>query len=230
MAPASIFSAVPPHLSLASTLIPHQPCRRRRCRASAVRRPSPRPAFALPAAGDVRRRDPAAESGRRRRQNTKSAQYDFQHDVPRTSLTDAQRRDHSNARRRIYVPPSPRCRARSPTCRHLPGLAARRADRLRRRSRRGSAPSPLPYNLFVVDQRLPGIFKLHMLASGAALLLIPPVIALRRNSAWHRPLGYATAVAVAARRRSPRSPSRSTAIRSPWRAPASSRRASSGWR
>ncbi len=54
----------------------------------------------------------------------------------------------------------------------------------------------LPYNLFVVDERLPGIFKLHMLASGLALLLIPLVIALRRNSAWHRPLGYATAVCV----------------------------------
>lgn len=54
----------------------------------------------------------------------------------------------------------------------------------------------LPFNLYVVDQRLPGIFKLHMLASGAALVLIPAVIALRRNSAWHRPLGYVTAVAV----------------------------------
>jgi len=54
----------------------------------------------------------------------------------------------------------------------------------------------LPYNLFVVDQRLPGIFKLHMLASGGAMLLIPLVIALRRNSAWHRPLGYVTATAV----------------------------------
>ncbi len=53
----------------------------------------------------------------------------------------------------------------------------------------GLGAIPLPYNLFVVDQRLPGIFKLHMLASGAALLLIPIVIALRRNSAWHRPLG-----------------------------------------
>lgn len=60
----------------------------------------------------------------------------------------------------------------------------------------GLGAIPLPYNLFVVDQRLPGIFKLHMLASGAALLLIPVVIALRRNSAWHRPLGYLTAVCV----------------------------------
>jgi Predicted membrane protein (DUF2306) len=54
----------------------------------------------------------------------------------------------------------------------------------------------LPFNLYLVDQHLPGIFKLHMLASGAALLLIPAVIALRRNSTWHRPLGYTTAVAV----------------------------------
>ena len=54
----------------------------------------------------------------------------------------------------------------------------------------------LPYNLFLVDQQLPGIFKLHMLASGAALLLIPLVIALRRQSAWHRPLGIVTAACV----------------------------------
>lgn len=60
----------------------------------------------------------------------------------------------------------------------------------------GLGAIPLPYNLFVVDERLPGIFKLHMLASGAALLLIPAVIALRRASTWHRPLGYATAVCV----------------------------------
>ena len=54
----------------------------------------------------------------------------------------------------------------------------------------------LPFNLYVVDQRLPGVFKLHMLASGAALLLIPAVIAFRRISAWHRPLGYAAALCV----------------------------------
>lgn len=60
----------------------------------------------------------------------------------------------------------------------------------------GLGAVPLPYNLFVVDERLPGIFKLHMLASGAALVLIPVVIALRRSSAWHRPLGYTTAVCV----------------------------------
>lgn len=54
----------------------------------------------------------------------------------------------------------------------------------------------LPYNLFLVDERLPGIFKLHMLASGAALLLIPLVIAVRRDRASHRPLGYSAAVCV----------------------------------
>lgn len=60
----------------------------------------------------------------------------------------------------------------------------------------GLGAIPLPYNLFLVDERLPGIFKLHMLASGAALLLIPLVIAVRRDRAWHRPLGYAAAVCV----------------------------------
>ena len=60
----------------------------------------------------------------------------------------------------------------------------------------GAGAIPLPYNLFLVDQRLPGIFKLHMLASGAALILIPLVIAVRRDGAWHRPLGYAAAVFV----------------------------------
>lgn len=57
---------------------------------------------------------------------------------------------------------------------------------------------PLPFNLHVVDQRLPGIFKLHMLASGAVLVLIPLVIATRRTRAWHRPLGRVTAVLVIA--------------------------------
>lgn len=62
----------------------------------------------------------------------------------------------------------------------------------------GAALLPLPFNLFLVDQRLPGIFKLHMLASGAALLLIPHVIFLRRDRSWHRPLGRLAAIAVVA--------------------------------
>lgn len=55
---------------------------------------------------------------------------------------------------------------------------------------------PLPFNLHVVDQRLPGTFKLHMLASGATLVLIPLVITLRRDRRWHRPLGRLTAIFV----------------------------------
>jgi uncharacterized membrane protein YozB (DUF420 family) len=62
----------------------------------------------------------------------------------------------------------------------------------------GIGAMPLPFNLHVVDQRLPGIFKLHMLASGAALMLIPLVIATRGRREWHRPLGRLTAVLVVA--------------------------------
>jgi hypothetical protein len=62
----------------------------------------------------------------------------------------------------------------------------------------GVGAMPLPFNLHVVDERLPGIFKLHMLASGAALLLMPLVIATRKRRAWHRPLGRATAALVLA--------------------------------
>lgn len=60
----------------------------------------------------------------------------------------------------------------------------------------GVGAMPLPFNLHVVDERLPGIFKLHMLASGAALVLIPLVILARNRRAWHRPLGRATAALV----------------------------------
>ena len=60
----------------------------------------------------------------------------------------------------------------------------------------GAAMLPLPFNLHLVDLRLPGIFKLHMLASGSALLLIPLVITVRRDRAWHKPLGRITALMV----------------------------------
>jgi hypothetical protein len=60
----------------------------------------------------------------------------------------------------------------------------------------GAGHLPLPFNLHLTNQRLPGIFKLHMLASGAALVLIPLVIAVRRSRRWHRPLGRITAVFV----------------------------------
>jgi len=60
----------------------------------------------------------------------------------------------------------------------------------------GAALMPLPFNLHLVDMELPGIFRLHMLASGAALLLIPLTIAVRRDRSWHKPLGRLTAAAV----------------------------------
>jgi hypothetical protein len=60
----------------------------------------------------------------------------------------------------------------------------------------GAGAIPLPYNLYLVAERMPGIFQLHMLASGAAMLLIPFAIALRRHRAWHKPLGRVSALAV----------------------------------
>lgn len=60
----------------------------------------------------------------------------------------------------------------------------------------GAGGLALPFNLHLVDQELPAIFRLHMLASGGAMLLIPLVIFLRRHRAWHRPLGRLAATAV----------------------------------
>src|SRR3990172_8502172 len=62
----------------------------------------------------------------------------------------------------------------------------------------GSGTLNLPFNLYLVDQRLPWIFRLHMLASGLSLLLIPLVIVTRRERSWHRPLGRLAAVCVTA--------------------------------
>jgi len=62
----------------------------------------------------------------------------------------------------------------------------------------GAGLMPLPFNLHVVMERLPGIFQIHMLASGAALLLMPLALATRRRRAWHRPIGRAAAVLVIA--------------------------------
>jgi hypothetical protein len=60
----------------------------------------------------------------------------------------------------------------------------------------GAAVLPLPFNLHLVDMELPGIFRLHMLASGVALLLIPLTIAVHRDRSWHKPLGRLTAFMV----------------------------------
>lgn len=56
----------------------------------------------------------------------------------------------------------------------------------------------LPLNLFVVDERLPVTFRVHMLASGLALALMPLVILMRGRPRLHKPLGRITALAVVA--------------------------------
>ena len=52
---------------------------------------------------------------------------------------------------------------------------------------------PLPPPLALLDQRLPGVFRLHMLAAGLALILLPCAILLRHKPRLHRPVGRATA-------------------------------------
>jgi uncharacterized membrane protein len=54
---------------------------------------------------------------------------------------------------------------------------------------------PLPMSLMAL--RLPTAFPLHMAAAALALLLLVPVIAMRRRPAWHRPLGRVMLAAVA---------------------------------
>lgn len=55
---------------------------------------------------------------------------------------------------------------------------------------------PLPYDLFIVLQRLPVAFPLHMIASGAALILIPIAVFVRRRHGLHRTAGRAAAAAA----------------------------------
>jgi uncharacterized membrane protein len=47
----------------------------------------------------------------------------------------------------------------------------------------------LPEPLAVLDRRLPGVFRLHMVASGLGLLLLPWIIAVRSRPTLHRRLG-----------------------------------------
>jgi hypothetical protein len=61
----------------------------------------------------------------------------------------------------------------------------------------GLGLAPLPYPLFLVQQRLPFAFPLHMVASGLALILIPIAAFLRRRRGAHRVAGRAAAVCVA---------------------------------
>ena len=56
----------------------------------------------------------------------------------------------------------------------------------------------LPYELFIVLQRRPVAFPLHMVASGLALILIPIAAWARRRRDLHRAVGRAAAICVAA--------------------------------
>ncbi len=51
----------------------------------------------------------------------------------------------------------------------------------------------LPTQLAAIDERLPGIFRLHMICGGIGLMLLPGVILLRRRKRVHRGLGSAAA-------------------------------------
>lgn len=48
---------------------------------------------------------------------------------------------------------------------------------------------PLPEQLAELDQRLPSIFRTHMVASGLGLILLPWILLLRRRPSVHRVLG-----------------------------------------
>lgn len=54
----------------------------------------------------------------------------------------------------------------------------------------------LPFQMHLVDERLPVIFRLHMVASALALLMLPAVIAARRQPHVHRTLGRLLGVFV----------------------------------
>lgn len=60
----------------------------------------------------------------------------------------------------------------------------------------GTGHIPLPFNLYVVDAALPVVFRLHMLSAGLVLVLIPVVLAMRRDRRWHRALGRLAAAGV----------------------------------
>lgn len=55
---------------------------------------------------------------------------------------------------------------------------------------------PLPYQLFLVLDRLPVAFPMHMIASGLALILIPIAALLRQRRVLHRTAGRTAAVCV----------------------------------
>ncbi len=48
----------------------------------------------------------------------------------------------------------------------------------------------LPFEMWLLDQKMPLIFRLHMVTSGAALLLFPVILALRHRPQLHRKFGW----------------------------------------
>jgi len=54
----------------------------------------------------------------------------------------------------------------------------------------------LPYELHLLERRLPIVFRAHMAVSGLAAILIALALAARRHPAWHRPMGRLAAAAV----------------------------------
>lgn len=55
----------------------------------------------------------------------------------------------------------------------------------------------LPYEMFLLNERIPVVFRLHMAASALALLLFPVLIAVRNRRDLHRALGRTVGVFVA---------------------------------
>lgn len=56
---------------------------------------------------------------------------------------------------------------------------------------------PLPYPLWLVDQRLPGVFRMHMVSAGLAVLAVPIAIACHGLS-LHKLVGRTAATLVLA--------------------------------
>lgn len=54
----------------------------------------------------------------------------------------------------------------------------------------------LPYELAMVDARLPGLFRVHMASAAAALVLVPTALLVRRRRRPHRLAGRTAAVAI----------------------------------
>ncbi|MBK9078602.1 MAG: DUF2306 domain-containing protein [Hyphomicrobium sp.] len=62
----------------------------------------------------------------------------------------------------------------------------------------GTGLIPLPYEMFVLAERMPFVFRAHMVTSAIALLLIPAVIMVRHNPQRHRMLGRVVGAFVVA--------------------------------